>query len=92
MTWHEKLETLITSLERERDELRVQMNLASKDAKDEFAALEVRLDALRARLTSAGADMKDTAGELGDTVGDTARKVADELRAGYRKIRDTLSD
>lgn len=92
MAWNEKLDDLMTSLERERDELRVKLNLASKDAKDEFAALEVRLDALRERVISAGSDAKDTAGEMGGVLGETARKVAAEVRDGYQKLRETLAD
>ena len=92
MTWNEKLDELIANLERERDELRVKVNLASKDARDEFAALELRLDALRARVASDTADARKTASEVGTVVGETARKLADDLRDGYQKIRDSLSD
>ncbi len=92
MAWNQKLEDVITTIERERDELRVKLHLASKDAKDEFAALESRLDALRARVMSTGSEAKDTAGELGGVVGNTARKVASDVRDGYRKLRETLSD
>lgn len=92
MAWHDKLEELITTLERERDELRVKVHLASLDAKDEFAELERRLDALRGRMSSKGGEAKDTASEVGDVVGETARKMADELRDGYRRIREKLAE
>ena len=92
MTWHQKLDELMESLERERDELRVQVNLASKEAKEEFARMEERLDAMRARLTDSTAEARDTAGEVGDVVNETARKLADEVRDGYRRIRETLAD
>ncbi len=92
MAWQNKLEELITSLERERDELRVKVHLASLDAKDEFAALETRLDALRARMTSATDDAKESAGGVGEVVSETARKMADDLKDGYRKIREKLAD
>jgi len=91
MAWNDKLQELITSLEQERDELRLKLHLASRDAKDEFEALEGRLDALRARLVAGSADARDTAAEVGDVVSDTARKVADDLRDGYRKLRDQMS-
>lgn len=92
MAWQDKLEELITTLERERDELRVKVHLASLDAKDEFAELETRLDSLRARMTSASGDARETAGDVGDVVGETARKLADELKEGYRKIRERMAD
>lgn len=91
MAWNDKLQELITSLEQERDELRLKLHLASRDAKDEFEALEGRLDALRSRLVAGSADARDTAAEVGDVVSDTARKVADDLRDGYRKLRDQMS-
>jgi hypothetical protein len=91
MTWHEKLQDLLTTLEQERDELRLQLHLASRDARDEFGALEARLDALRERMASGGAEARDVASEVGDVVGDTARKVADDLREGYRKLREQMS-
>ncbi len=91
MTVNDKLQELITTLERERDELRLKVHLASKDAKDEFETLESRLDALRARLTERGAEAKEAASDIGDVVGDTARKVAEDLREGYRKIREQLA-
>ncbi len=92
MTWQNKLEELITTLERERDELRVKVHLASLDAKDEFAELERRLDALRTRLNTRGGEAKETAGDVGDVVSETARKMADDLREGYRKIREKMAD
>ncbi len=92
MTWNERLDELIANLERERDELRVKINLASKDARDEFAALEVRLDALRTRVASDTAEARKTASEVGTVVGETARKLADDLRDGYQKIRNSLAD
>jgi hypothetical protein len=92
MAWQNKLEELITSLEQERDELRVKVHLASLDAKDEFAALETRLDALRARMVSAKDDAKESAGGVGEVVSETARKMADDLKDGYRKIRERLAD
>ena len=92
MSWNAKLEELLASIERERDELRVKVHLASRDAKDEFEALETRLDALRARISSASVDARGTASEVGDVVGETARKLANDLRDGYRKIRETLAD
>ncbi len=91
-TWNEKLDELILSLERERDELRLKVHLASREAKDEFAALETRLDALRDRLSTASTGAKGTASEVGDVMSETARKLADDLRIGYQKIRETLSD
>jgi hypothetical protein len=91
MTWNEKLQDLLTGLEQERDELRLKLHLASKDARDEFEALESRLDALRARLGDAGTEAKGAATDVGGVVSETARKVVDDLRDGYRKIREQMA-
>ncbi len=91
MTWNEKLQELVASLEQERDELRLKVHLASRDARDEFAALETRLDALRAHLAEKGTEAQGTASDVGDVVGETARKLADDMREGYRKIREQLA-
>jgi hypothetical protein len=86
MAWQDKVQELIHSLEQDRDELR------SKDARDEFEALESRLDTLRARLIESGAEARETAADVGEVVGETARKLADDVRDGYRKIREQLAD
>jgi transcription elongation GreA/GreB family factor len=91
MSWNEKLQELVANLEQERDELRLKVHLASRDARDEFEALEARLDALRARLAEKGTEAQGTAAEVGDVVGETARKLADDMREGYRKIREQLA-
>jgi len=92
MAWQDKVQELITSLEQDRDELRLKVHLASRDARDEFAALERRLDAMRARLADNSVEARETASEVGDVVSETARKLADDMREGYRKIREQLAD
>lgn len=92
MAWQDKVQELITSLEQDRDELRLKVHLASKDARDEFEALEARLDALRARMIESSAEARGTAADVGDVVSETARKLADDVRDGYRKIREQLAD
>jgi hypothetical protein len=90
MAISERWQELLQRLEQERDELRVQLHLASKDAQDEFAALEVKLDALRERAARASAEAREKADDVGDVVGETARAVADDLRAGYARVREAL--
>lgn len=92
MAWPDKIQELIASLEQDRDELRLKLHLASKDARDEFEALESRLDTLRMRLSHSSADARGTAAEVGEVVTETARKLADDVRDGYRKIREQLAD
>lgn len=66
-------------LKRLRDEMRVQMNLASKEAKDEWERLEGRWHKLQEKAHPA----KEVAAEAG-------KQVLDELGTAYRRLRDIL--
>jgi predicted nucleic acid-binding Zn-ribbon protein len=92
MATRERLQELLARLEQERDELRVRIHLASKDAQDEFAALEGRLDALRAKASAAAADARETADDVGEVLGETARAIGEELRAGYERVRAAIAE
>jgi len=80
------LDQVIQDLKQMRDELEVQLHLASADARDEFAELEKKWDHLRARAEVVG----DAAGEAADSVGDAFSGVADELKKGYQRIKGLL--
>jgi len=80
------LDSLIQDLKQMRDELEVQLHLASADAKDEFAELEKKWDHLRARAEVVGG----AAGETADSVGDAVSSVAEELKKGYQRIKGLL--
>lgn len=73
------LDQALQDLKQMRDELEVQLHLASADARDEFAELEKKWDQLRAR-----------AGVVGDAASQTADSVADELKKGYQRIKGLL--
>lgn len=74
---------LIDDLKRRRDELRVQMHLASKEVQEEWRELEDKLKEFRAR-----AELDKT----GEGVGDAMTQLGRELKQGYRRIRDALRD
>jgi len=78
--------SLIQDLKQMRDELEVQLHLASADAKDEFAELEKKWDQLRARADVVG----EAAGETAGSVGDAISMAADELKKGYQRIKGLL--
>ncbi len=87
--WRQKVQQLMTDLERERDELRVQMHLAKADAKDELAKMDVQLDQKMAELKAKVASYdKDGDGSVMDDMGDAAKKMAGELQEGFRKFRE----
>lgn len=80
------LEQLGEELKQLRDELEVQLHLASADARDEFAELESKLDRFRGKMDVVG----KTAGEAAEDVGDAIDLLGQEIKKGYQKIRSLL--
>ena len=82
------LDELISGLKQERDELKLQMHLASMEAKDEYERLSGKCD-----------ELADQTEPLKDAVEDTAENVfaalglvADELKIGFQRVRKQLTD
>jgi hypothetical protein len=74
---------LIEDLKQQRDELRVQINLASKEAKDEWHELEGKMKKFNAEaeLSKTGSGVSTAMGLLGN-----------ELKLGYQRIREALKN
>jgi chromosome segregation ATPase len=90
-TWRERMNEMMTTLERERDELRVRLHLGKKELQEELDELDGRLDALRARAAE-WADKADD--QLDEAIDDAREKTSGwmtELREGYSKLRDRMS-
>ncbi len=81
---------LIEELKQERDELRVQINLASKEIKDEWEDLEEKLDEFsdKVRDFAEEAGVRETTEGLGKALG----QLGDELKRGYERIRDAIKE
>ena len=79
---------MLDELKQKRDELRVQMNLASKEVKDEWDDLEDKMDefSAKAKQFAAEAKLKETGSGLGDALG----KLGHEIKLGYERIRDAV--
>jgi len=79
---------LFEELKQKRDELRVRMNLASKEIRDEWQDLEKKMDdfADKAKQFAEDAKLKETGSVLGDALG----KLGQELKLGYERIREAL--
>ncbi|MEN0062939.1 MAG: hypothetical protein AAGA48_12370 [Myxococcota bacterium] len=73
----------LQELEQLRDRLKLQMHLASMDAKDEWAKLESRFE-------EAKRDVEQAAAVASETVESTVQKVTDELKEGYQKLAALL--
>jgi chromosome segregation ATPase len=81
---------LIEDLKKTRDELRVQINLASREIKDEWEELEGDMKEFMEKT-------KDFAGdagfrETGEGVGKALAQVGHELKLGFDRIRDALKE
>lgn len=74
---------IIEDLKQKRDELRVQMNLASKEIKEEWDELEDKMEhfTAQARLGETGEGVSKALGQLGH-----------ELKEGYNRIRDAVKE
>ena len=78
-----EFDDLISELKQKRDELRVQIHLATKEAQDEWQELEEKMDDFVSR-----ADL----GKTGEGIGDALEKLGGELKLGYERIRDAIKD
>ena len=86
MTMQQNIAELIDSLKRERDELKLQVHLLKAEAHDEWLELEKQWPHLEHKAKTA-----TTAAELAAAdVAAALRLLGEELRAGYRRIRDAL--
>ena len=78
-----EFEDLVADLKQKRDELRLQMHLASKEAQDEWEELEEKMQEFSSR-----AELGRTSEGLGDALG----KLGQELKLGYKRIRDAVKE
>ena len=74
---------LVDDLKQKRDELRVQVNLASREIKDDWDELEVKTRHFLAR-----AEIAKTGEGVSEALGDVGR----ELKKGYQRIRQAIKD
>lgn len=79
----EELHKLVDTLAQQRDELRVQMNLAKLEARDEWNALEQKWDDVQNKVAQA----RKVADETGNEVVAAAHLVAEEIGRGYERLR-----
>ena len=81
---------MLEELKQKRDELRVQMNLASKEVKEEWEELEEKMEEFsgKAKQFASDAKLKETGSGLGDALG----KLGHELKLGYERVRDAIKD
>jgi vacuolar-type H+-ATPase subunit D/Vma8 len=77
------LDDLFDQLKQKRDEVRVQIHLASKEVQEEWHELEKKMEdfSAKAKLAESSTGVGQALGELGS-----------ELKKGYKRIRDAIKD
>jgi len=84
--WKARVEREIDELRRVRDELKVRMHLAKAEAKDRWNELEHQFHNLEAK----GHQIAQASEEPLRDVREAAKLLVDEIREGYRRIREAL--
>jgi len=80
------IDSIIESLKQQKDEIRLQIHLASAETRDELSRLEKKLEELTAK---ADVFRKET-GDASANVIEAAKLVADEVKHGFERIRKLL--
>ena len=76
-------EDLVADLKQKRDELRLQIHLASKEAQDEWEELEEKMQEFSS---------KAELGKTGEGLGDALGKLGQELKLGYKRVRSAIKE
>ncbi len=78
------LDSLKGHLQQERDELKLKLSLAKAEAKDEWLEIEEKWNKF-------SNTMNQVTKESSEQVSNAAKDLASELKAGYERIRKSLS-
>jgi CBS domain-containing protein len=82
----ERIHEELDSLRRTRDELRVQIHLARAEGKELWEQLEHKFEEVEAKVRLVAKEAEEPL----HNVSDAAKMLLDEIRDGYKKIRETL--
>jgi hypothetical protein len=74
---------IMADLRRQRDELRLQINLGSREAKEEWDELEEKMEKFSAKVK-----LRETGSGVGKALG----QLGQELKLGYQRIREGMKD
>lgn len=86
MSEKSNLEELISTLKQKRDEMRVKMNLAGRETKQEYDRLSDRINELMKQYEPT----KDAASESADKVFSALKLAGEEMKNGLDRIWKTL--
>ena len=82
------LDKLVSELKQQRDELRLQMHLASMEARDEYERLSGKYDELSDQYEPVSNAVEETAENLLSALS----LAAGELKVGFQRVRKALSE
>jgi polyhydroxyalkanoate synthesis regulator phasin len=77
---------LISKLKQERDELALQMHLGKEELKDEWDAVQHKLDQLTYRFEP----LNKAVAETSEDVWESLKLVGGEIKEGFQRIRKSL--
>ena len=80
-----EIDDMILKLRQKRDELRVKVHLASKEAQEKLEGLEKKMNHLDCGVRKFAEDAKLNETESG--IGDALVYLGQELRLGYERVR-----
>lgn len=81
-----RLQDELEKLEQMRDELRLQAHLFKADMKDEWVALEKKVEGIRRDLRP----VQDAAGESLNDIGEATGLLIDSVFDGFKRLRDSI--
>ena len=82
----EKSEKIFKELQAERGNIEVQLHLLNMDAKEEWNELEKKYEKFKTNASTIADVTADSAGEVAEAI----KLVGEELREGYKRIRDSM--
>lgn len=77
---------MLEDVQRQREELNLQLHLAKAEARDEWQALEQKWQELKPKLDAAGSE----AMKSGENALTGLQMALEELRKGYGRVKDRL--
>jgi hypothetical protein len=88
--WNARIDDLIATLKQQRDELQVKIGLGKLEAREEWQALEKKLDRLLADAKAQSKPLQKATAESAKDIGSALEQVGQEIRKGYARILESL--
>lgn len=84
----ENAEELYRKLKEQRDELNLHIHLAGMDVRDEWEELEKKWDHFKIKSRHVAREAEPSVDEIGTALS----LLGEEIRSGYRRIKDAIED